>query len=180
MNISDTFKRLNSDGLHAGVTAVYRQPFDQAIWGDRLWLYSSWVLFHDYFFIPRKVPKGHRERFQVTPCSRWPPSTPFSPHHWFRRAEQMAIAVLLAPAEAGPGPPLSTGEGKRGAGREAQGWCWISHPTASGLARPGAEGHRWRRRVDGWRCLLMPNKQGMSLHTANLLQMLSAVINCDR
>lgn len=29
-------------------------------------------------------------------------------------------------------------EGKRG--QEAEGWCWISQPTASGLARPGADG----------------------------------------
>lgn len=87
----------------------------------------SWL-----FFIFHKVPKGRRERFQVTPRSRWPSSTPFSLHHWSRRTQQMAIAVLVTPVEAGPGPLLSTRE-KAGKGREAQGWCWISHPTASGL-----------------------------------------------
>lgn len=124
-DISDIFKMLNCDGLHASVTV------DQAIWGDRLWLYSSWVLFMTIFFF-HKVPKGRRERFQVTPRFRWPSSTPFSLHHWSRRTQQMAIAVLVTPVEAGPGPLLSTRE-KAGKGREAQGWCWISHPTASGL-----------------------------------------------
>lgn len=41
-------------------------------------------------------------------------------------------------------------------GWEAQSWCWISHLTASGLARPWADGQAG----GGWYCLLMPNKQG--------------------
>lgn len=91
---------------------------------------SSWLIF-------QKVSEGRHYRFQFPPHTRWPSSTPFSLHHWPRRAQQMAIAVLLTPVKAGPGSPLSLREGERGG---AQGWCWISHPTASGLARPGADG----------------------------------------
>lgn len=51
---------------------------------------------------------------------------------------------------------MGFGRGTGGSGWEAQSWCWISHLTASGLARPWADG----RAGGGWCRLLMPNKQG--------------------
>lgn len=112
--------------------------------------HHSWVLRRSVWEIPGSL------------LTCWPSSSPFSLHQCSRQAQQMAIAVLLAPVKAGLGTLLSPTErwalqwGWGGWGWEAQSWCWISHLTASGLARPWADGQAG----GGWYCLLMPNKQG--------------------
>lgn len=91
-------------------------------------------IFHNFF-------EGQHETFLVPLCTCWSFSSPVSLHHWPCCAQQMAIAILLSPVKAGPGPLLSPR--KRGRerveGQKAWGWCWISHPVASGLLRPGGE-----------------------------------------
>lgn len=131
---------------------------------DFAWAHSL-IFWAFHITIIHKVPEGQHERFQSPSRTRWPSSTPFSPHHWPRRAQQMAIAVLLARVKAGPGPPLSSREraSERRARTGSSGLMLNFTPDGLGISETCSWWTgRWRWRVEGWSCLLMPNKQAMA------------------
>lgn len=125
-----------------------------ALWpgGLRWWVVTLLELGHIpefFFFSFHKLWKGRHERFQVPPGTRWPSSTLFSLHQWLRCAQQMAIAALLSPVKAGPGPSPRERGRERGEGSSGLMLNFTPHGFRICETRSWWTG-RWRWRIEGW------------------------------